>query len=98
TTTYTPSLHDALPIFYQLAQQMLAGKRPRIFTDGEQARDHVYVGDVVAATVAGADEAARSGVYNVGSGRATTFNAIIAALNEARSEEHTSELQSLAYL
>ncbi|MEX0775054.1 MAG: ADP-glyceromanno-heptose 6-epimerase [Phycisphaeraceae bacterium] len=70
-------------MIYQLAQQMLAGKRPRIFRAGEQARDHVYVQDVVDATLAAADDGARSGVYNVGFGAATTFNQIVRALNEA---------------
>ncbi len=68
---------------YQLAMQMLAGHQPRIFTDGSQARDQVYVKDVVEATLAAADERAVSGVYNVGSGKATSFNDIIAAINEA---------------
>ena len=59
---------------------MLAGKRPRIFRDGSQARDHVYVKDVVAATIAGSGDRAKPGIYNVGTGNATTFNEIIAAL------------------
>lgn len=70
-------------MIYQLAQQMLAGKTPRIFTPGEQARDQVHVDDVVAATIAASVEGVRPGVYNVGSGKVTTFNQIIAALNEA---------------
>ena len=68
---------------YQLAQQMLTGRCPRIFHDGEQARDQVYVDDVVEATLAAADNAAASGIYNVGAGQATSFNQIVAALNEA---------------
>ncbi len=68
---------------YQLAQQMLAGKDPRIFHDGEQARDQVYVRDVVDATIAAAGDGAQSGIYNVGSGKTTSFNQIIAALNKA---------------
>ena len=66
----------------QLAQQMLAGKSPRIFHDGEQARDQVYVRDVVDATIAAADDGASSGIYNVGAGKATSFNRIIAALEQ----------------
>jgi len=68
---------------YQLARQMLAGKEPRIFHDGEQARDQVHVRDVVDATIAAAADGAQSGIYNVGSGKATSFNQIIAALNKA---------------
>ena len=70
-------------MIYQLAQQMLAGKRPRMFHDGNQARDHVYVKDVVGATIAASGDRAKPGIYNVGTGKATTFNEIIAALNEA---------------
>ncbi len=70
-------------MIYKLSRQMLAGKQPRIFHDGEQARDHVYVKDVVAATLAAAGDGARSGIYNVGTGRATTFNRVIEILNEA---------------
>lgn len=70
-------------MIYQLAQQMLAGQQPRIFKDGEQARDHVYVKDVVDATIAGSADRARSGIYNVGTGKATSFNQIVAYLNES---------------
>ena len=67
----------------QLAGQMLDGRRPRIFHDGEQARDQVYVTDVVEATMAAAADEAVSGIYNIGAGRTTSFNQIVAALNEA---------------
>jgi UDP-glucose 4-epimerase len=40
------------------------GETPKIFGDGTQTRDYVYVGDVVAATLAAAEHA--SGVLNVG--------------------------------
>ena len=74
-------------MIHQLARQMLAGKRPRIFFDGTQARDQVYVKDVVNATIAAAGDGAAAGaghgIYNVGSGVATTFNEIVTALNHA---------------
>jgi len=72
----------ASSMIYQLAGQIRAGKRPRIFKYGEQKRDFVYIKDVVEATVMAA-EATRSGVYNVGSGRATSFNEVVALLNKA---------------
>jgi UDP-glucose 4-epimerase len=50
--------------------RLKAGEAPRIFGDGSQTRDYVYVGDVVAATLAAADT--RTGVYNVGTGRETS--------------------------
>jgi UDP-glucose 4-epimerase len=48
------------------------GKETEIFGDGEQTRDFVYVGDVVAALIAAGD-ARVGGVYNVGSGVATAI-------------------------
>jgi len=77
----------AASMIYQLAAQMRAGKRPRIFKHGEQVRDFVYVNDVVEATILAA-EAHGSGVYNVGSGRATSFNEIIALLNKAMGTDY----------
>ena len=71
---------------YQLATAMLAGKRPRLFVDGSQARDQVYVDDAVACTMAGLGIGTtmrpKPGVYNVGSGVAIGFKQIIAALRE----------------
>ena len=64
----------------QLARQMRAGKRPRIFTDGEQKRDFVYIDDVVAANLA-AMNARTTGVFNVGSGTAASFNRVVFELN-----------------
>lgn len=71
----------ASSMIYQLAQQMKAGKRPRVFKHGEQKRDFVYVKDVVQATLLGL--AAPSGVYNTGSGTPRSFNDVIAALRAA---------------
>lgn len=69
-------------MIHQLAKQMRAGKRPRIFTPGEQKRDFVYVEDVVQANLK-AMKATASGVYNVGCGGAFTFNQVVSELNAA---------------
>jgi len=74
---------------YQLAARMLRGEPPRLFTAGEQARDQVPVEDVVGCTLAAAGlgergiERIEPGVYNLGSGVATTFNEVVDALREA---------------
>ncbi|MEM8739809.1 MAG: NAD-dependent epimerase/dehydratase family protein [Planctomycetota bacterium] len=78
-------------MIYQLAHQMLAGKRPRIFSPGDQARDQIYVKDVVGCTLAGADPDSRSGIYNCGTGQATSFNQIVAALNQALGTAHAPD-------
>ncbi len=67
-------------IVHQLAKQMRAGRRPRIFDPGTQRRDFVYVGDVVQANV-DALAATESGAVNVGAGRSWAFNDVVAELN-----------------
>jgi len=67
-------------MIHQLAKQMRAGKRPRIFTPGDQKRDFVYVDDVLQANLKAATTK-NSGVYNVGCGQAFTFNQVVAELN-----------------
>ena len=44
---------------------LLGGGTPRVFGDGRQTRDYVYVGDVVEAFLAGAASEAQ-GIYNIG--------------------------------
>src|ERR1700757_2770948 len=75
--------HKGVPasMVYHLAQQMKAGKRPRIFKHGEQKRDFVYVKDIVEGTILGL-EAKQSGIYNLGSAQARSFNELIDVLNK----------------
>ncbi len=65
----------------QLARQMLAGEKPRVFKYGEQVRDHIYVKDVVEANLR-AMKAKQNCVVNVGTGKATSFNELVNMLNE----------------
>lgn len=67
---------------YQLYSQMRKGMNPRVYRYGEQQRDFVYVKDVVEAIIA-AMESKKTGIYNVGSGLGSSFNALIGALNTA---------------
>ena len=66
----------------QLARQMKAGQRPRIFKHGEQKRDFVYVKDVVEGSIR-ALEAKESGIYNLGTGQARSFNELVDVLNRS---------------
>lgn len=68
-------------MIYQLRNQLLAGKNPKLFKFGEQKRDHIYVRDVVNATIK-AIKTKKSGIYNIGTGIATTFNDLIKILDE----------------
>jgi len=75
-------------IFMGLLQD---GATPKIYGDGRQTRDYVYVGDVVAALLAAAghDE---GGVFNVGTGVETSvlelYREIVAATGIDREPEH----------
>lgn len=68
-------------MIYHLTQQMKLGQRPKLFRNGEQKRDHIYVRDVVMANLLATE--APCGVYNVGTGRATTFNELVQWINQA---------------
>jgi UDP-glucose 4-epimerase len=50
---------------------LLAGGTPRVFGDGHQTRDYIYVSDVVEAFLAAAGSEA-DGVYNIGTGVETS--------------------------
>lgn len=75
---------------WQLANQMLEGKRPRIFKFGEQKRDQVYVKDVIKANIL-AMKSKHSCIVNIGTGRAVTFNHIIETLNQVFSFDYEPE-------
>jgi len=81
---------SAASMIYQLYLQMKEGKQPRIFKYGEQKRDHIYVKDVVKANLLGL-EAKHSGVVNVGTGVATSFNELIAAINDSLGTKYEPE-------
>jgi ADP-L-glycero-D-manno-heptose 6-epimerase len=76
--------HKGVPasMVFHLSRQMKAGQRPRIFKHGEQKRDFVYVMDVVEGTIR-ALEAKESGIYNLGSGHARSFNELVDLLNRS---------------
>lgn len=67
-------------MIYQFAQQMQEGN-PKLFKNGEQKRDYIYIRDVVAANIL-ALEAKENVVVNCGSGAATSFNTIVSILNK----------------
>jgi len=66
------------------------GGTPRIYGDGRQTRDYVYIGDVARSTLLALDGGA--GVYNVGTGIETSvldlYDAVQAAAGVERAAEH----------
>jgi len=75
--------HKGVPasMVYHLAKQMKAGQRPRIFKHGEQKRDFIYVKDIVEGSILALD-ASESGIYNLGTGQARSFNELVDILNK----------------
>ena len=67
-------------MIYQLAKQMRAGQRPRIFHHGQQRRDFVYIDDVIQINLK-AMTAKTGGVFNAGFGDAFSFNDVVEQLN-----------------
>jgi UDP-glucose 4-epimerase len=80
------------------------GGSPTVFGDGTQTRDYIYVGDVVAAALAGA-ASDYSGSVNIGTGREISVLEIIEVLRELSGREdfaadfapaRTGEVQRIA--
>lgn len=73
-------------VFNQIKQygkaQLFKSHRPE-YKDGEQARDYVYVKDVADVMLFMMRNRPTSGIYNVGTGQASTFNAIAQAVFSA---------------
>jgi ADP-L-glycero-D-manno-heptose 6-epimerase len=76
-------------VAFHFFNQYQADGRVRLFAGsggyaaGEQRRDFVWIDDVVAANLDFLGRGDRSGIYNLGSGRATTFNEVAASVINA---------------
>ena len=63
------------------------------YPDGGQQRDFVYVGDVAAVNLFFLDHTEKSGIFNLGSGRAQSFNDVaVAAVNGCRKAKSEAPL------
>jgi ADP-L-glycero-D-manno-heptose 6-epimerase len=73
-------------VVYQFDRQIRETGVTKLFAgshgygDGEHRRDFVYVGDVAKVNLWAANGSAGSGVFNVGTGRARTFNEVARAI------------------
>jgi UDP-glucose 4-epimerase len=61
--------------------RMLDGQRPHIFGTGDQVRDYLFVGDVVAANLLALDRGAGL-MLNLGTGVGTSVNDIVRGIND----------------
>ena len=71
---------------YHFNQQVIADNEVRLFAgcdgygDGEQQRDFIHVDDIVAVNLWFLDNPDKRGIFNVGTGRAETFNTMANAV------------------
>jgi ADP-L-glycero-D-manno-heptose 6-epimerase len=81
-------------IVYQLYNQVKQAGVVRLFKgidgygDGEQRRDFIYVKDVVKVNMHFFTQGGPSGIYNCGTGRATSFNEVAKAVIAAHGSGH----------
>lgn len=97
--------HGEAGVVAIFAGRVLDGRPARIFGDGMQTRDYVYVGDVVASMIAAADAAAsgadhdlrddglRIPTYNVGTGIATSVLDLWDAMERAGGTDNGREFE-----
>ena len=74
--------HGEAGVISIFIQSMLDGSQPRIFGDGTQERDFVYVGDIVEANIRAID-GGHNCTLNIGSGEGTSVNRLYELLQDA---------------
>ena len=75
----------------QFGHQILSGKNPRLFEDSDKIlRDFIYIEDIVQANVK-AMQPKQSGIYNVGTGKARSFQDIVDILQSELGTSLTCE-------
>jgi len=76
-------VHKAFEQIRDTGKVRLFKSRNKDYKDGEQKRDFVYIKDAVDMTLFFMDHKDKNGLYNVGSGKARTWNDLVAALFKA---------------
>lgn len=73
--------HSKYSMVNWFIRQAMEDKEVRIFGEGSQVRDYIYVDDLADAFIAAAlSEPAWGGIFNVGSGQGTSFNEMVQAV------------------
>ncbi|MCW8896115.1 ADP-glyceromanno-heptose 6-epimerase [Sulfurimonas sp.] len=75
----------------QFGHQILSGKNPRLFEDSDKIlRDFIYIEDIIQANIK-AMQPKKSGIYNVGTGKARSFQDIVDILQRELGTNLTCE-------
>ncbi len=83
--------HGEAGVVAIFCRALAEGRRPRVYGDGEQTRDYVFVADVAAAFVA-ATERGGGGPYNIGTGAETSVLELGRRIAAASGREFDPEL------
>lgn len=73
-------------VIHHFRDQLKTGDEIRLFTgsdgygDGEQARDFIHVDDIVAVNLSAWQQGLKSGIFNLGTGQARSFNDVARAV------------------
>jgi len=67
---------------YQLIQQIKKNNKVKLFKNGEQKRDFIYVKDVVDCLIHSLDKNKEYEIYNLGTGKAVDFNTIVKIISQ----------------
>ena len=75
----------------QFGHQLLSGKNPKLFEGSDKIlRDFIYIGDIIQANIK-AMQPKESGIYNVGTGKARSFQDIVNILQKELGTKLTCE-------
>jgi nucleoside-diphosphate-sugar epimerase len=74
---------DFASVITLFLKNMLKGRSPIIYGDGNQQRDFIYIDDIIEAIINSAkNNSVKNMIINVGSGICYSFNEVVALLNE----------------
>jgi UDP-glucose 4-epimerase len=73
---------DYANVIAQFADDIANGTQPKLYGDGEQTRDFTHVSDIVRGMELAAEHEL-TGIYNLGTGEAYSFNTVVEMINDA---------------
>lgn len=83
--------HGEAGVVAIFSQNLLSGKPTRVFGQGDNTRDYVYVGDVVSGFIAASGEAGNGLRFNIGTGVETTDRQLHTLVAEAAGAQDDPE-------
>ncbi len=82
----------------QFGHQLLNGKNPKLFEDSDKIlRDFIYIEDIIQANILAAAPK-ESGVFNVGTGKARSFQSMVDILQRELGTSYTCEYMTNPYI